>query len=527
MLDVLKRRAGAADKAATVELLVQAAAAEPDAVPDDRQLRALAAFPAARGAGGAARGGAAEAEAALTALAALFATGTSARALRVARAEGAAAALDAGLRDADGRTATAAARALVYAIRTGDAQRALLRGAPGLFQAAAARLAACAPPTAAAEAGVRSAGVVVGGAEVGSGVSGGGVSDGGSGGSEESTAALCNALLLVFTKLLSDCDPELSFGLLAPLAPALVALLSHADLGTAGKAACAATLLARLRAAATRPRVLGARRFFDLGGRGLLRGVRAQLAWARRELEAGRRGGEPHNGPAATALYAAALVNTPCLALLACEPKRLCAPSAGAWAAAAPTLVKEMERVARLLERHEAAAGAGGGRGSGSGGGGGGSWMHNFEEGDVIPEEAEPAMELKVAIRALQLIEAWVPEARRATEAARRSGAAGPGWGGGTCDGGGGGGPPPQQRRRCAACGRTRADGARLRRCRGCGALTGVMYCGAECAREHWVRRGHRRVCEPAARRLGNLRRDVGVIAGRAAAGWAGPPQQG
>jgi hypothetical protein len=57
-------------------------------------------------------------------------------------------------------------------------------------------------------------------------------------------------------------------------------------------------------------------------------------------------------------------------------------------------------------------------------------------------------------------------------------------------------------RRACTACGRTRRDGAELRRCAGCGHVTGVRYCSPECCRQDWLQ-GHRTVCE-AARGLGS-----------------------
>ena len=89
----------------------------------------------------------------------------------------------------------------------------------------------------------------------------------------------------------------------------------------------------------------------------------------------------------------------------------------------------------------------------------------------------------------------------------------------------------PFGERRCAACGAARAGGSsgsgagaaagggatsaggagattsaggvgkdtlRLTRCRGCGDITRVRYCGAACARDHWVRGGHRAQCEAA-----------------------------
>jgi hypothetical protein len=61
----------------------------------------------------------------------------------------------------------------------------------------------------------------------------------------------------------------------------------------------------------------------------------------------------------------------------------------------------------------------------------------------------------------------------------------------------------PQQCRACAVCGRTARNGAKLRRCAGCGRATGTRYCSQECCRTDWVVRGHRAVCE-AARRGGS-----------------------
>jgi hypothetical protein len=52
----------------------------------------------------------------------------------------------------------------------------------------------------------------------------------------------------------------------------------------------------------------------------------------------------------------------------------------------------------------------------------------------------------------------------------------------------------------CAVCGRTAREGAKLRRCAGCGRVTGTRYCSQECCRTDWVVRGHRAVCEAARR---------------------------
>jgi hypothetical protein len=56
----------------------------------------------------------------------------------------------------------------------------------------------------------------------------------------------------------------------------------------------------------------------------------------------------------------------------------------------------------------------------------------------------------------------------------------------------------PQQQGACAVCGRTARDGAKLRRCAGCGSVTGTRYCSQECCRTDWVVRGHRAVCKAA-----------------------------
>jgi hypothetical protein len=58
----------------------------------------------------------------------------------------------------------------------------------------------------------------------------------------------------------------------------------------------------------------------------------------------------------------------------------------------------------------------------------------------------------------------------------------------------------PKQHHACAVCGRTAREGAMLRRCAGCGRVTGTRYCSQECCRTDWVVRGHRAVCEAARR---------------------------
>ncbi|KIZ04812.1 hypothetical protein MNEG_3149 [Monoraphidium neglectum] len=63
-----------------------------------------------------------------------------------------------------------------------------------------------------------------------------------------------------------------------------------------------------------------------------------------------------------------------------------------------------------------------------------------------------------------------------------------------------GGARRERPRSACAVCGRTARDGAKLRRCAGCGSVTGTRYCSQECCRTDWVVRGHRAVCEAAQR---------------------------
>jgi hypothetical protein len=79
-------------------------------------------------------------------------------------------------------------------------------------------------------------------------------------------------------------------------------------------------------------------------------------------------------------------------------------------------------------------------------------------------------------------------------------------------------------RKACAVCGMTAADGAQLRRCAGCGLITGVVYCGDACCRRHWVKLGHRRVCERAqvARVVDDL---ITAAAGAEEAGKPAPTQ--
>jgi len=83
-----------------------------------------------------------------------------------------------------------------------------------------------------------------------------------------------------------------------------------------------------------------------------------------------------------------------------------------------------------------------------------------------------------------------------------------------------------QSPRECAVCHKTREDGAVLRRCRGCGALTAIRYCGLECCRRDWVYQGHRKLCEAAQELLrmgecGGAAAALGQASGSIAAGKA------
>ena len=394
-----------------------------------------------------------------------------ARSLQVARADGVAAGLEACLRSSNVDTAFAACGAIYGIVQDSEAMRALLHGAPGVVDLAAARLAACAPRAAAREAGV----------------------DAGAGRGFPGHAALCEPLIDVLISVArhscllapGPLVPQLA-PLLRLLVPTLVALFVHPD----AEAACVA---ARHAAAAAFSHPLAASRLFRLGGRGVLPAVEARLSLAARELSGG--GALSGRAQAATddAMTAAGITSEACRTVLTTELKLLTTPAAEAWATAAPRLLPRLASVQRSFEQ---AAAAGGGDFS--------TWRwpdgRPFSFADIASVHAS-------ATRALRVLSAWVPRARRIAETARSSGAAGPGG----CSSGGGSGAALQ--RCCAACGRSRAaDGARLRRCRGCGAFTGVMYCGDACAREHWVRRGHRRVCEPASAQLEALELEVDAL---------------
>ena len=461
------RKASGAAALAELDRLTKA---DPYVVPDDRQLRAIGEFlcgGSGGGSGGGSCGGSGSESGravpaagativALRALGALLQGASTERALRVVRAKGVAPGLAARLRGGDAVAVWEAARVCALAAAREDAARALLDGAPGLVALAAAHLAACAPRAAALEAGAP-----VGAAR-----------------RSAEPPGLCAVLLTMLTHMALNHTlfaPEAG-DLAAQLVPTLVALLALPD---ADGARIAAALGAQVAAAVP----AAALQFFRLGGRGLLRGVEALLARVERAL--GRRAkGQRSLAGSPDAWSPAVLVATSCQAALAAKRQLLAAPCAAPWAAAAPRLLPRLAAVLELLERRAAAPGGGGYGG------------------------ANTLNEVRTATAALQLLAAWLPRARRMAEAAHQSsGAAGSGRSSSSGSSGGSGNGSGSisvvaLRRCCAACGRNPADGARLHRCRGCGPFTGVMYCDNACAREHWVRRGHRTVCEPVAEQL-------------------------
>ena len=468
---------------AALEELRSAADADPSALADERQLRALVA-PISGGASDVAGGGAGAGAAALPALKALswlLVTASEARALHVARTDGVAAALEAGLRSLEVNVAAAASEAIVLALRHKPAAHVFLDGVPGLVALAAARLAACAPRAAALAAGVDAAAAGFVGSASGFG---------------KANQRLCENLISALLCLINHTTmfSRAAADLVAPTAPALVAALALPDARSAWALAAAA---------AVRTPEAGLR-LFKLGGRGVLRSVDIQLLRLERELEGGA-GAVPALEDARLSTWNAAVVDdAACKAVVSRKPRLLAAPEAEPWAAAAPRLGARLLAVQRLLEpaaAAEAAAAAAEAAAAGEDGG------NADDDGDRRGSNSSDATiklvaTVKTSKAGLDLLAAWVPRARRVAEAAAQRQ---------DSDGGG----TPAQRRCCAACGRTRADGARLHRCRGCGPLTGVMYCSAACAREHWVRRGHRKVCEPASAQLKQLQQEADEVHGQ------------
>ena len=466
-----------AEVVAAYTALAAAAHADGDALVAERQLQALCSFAPA--------GSVASVKIVMWALGALCFEASAARAAQLARAKDALLALEACLSSDIPSLALAAATAFSAAACSRAAVSMLLERAAGVFGTAAARLAASAPRAAAAEAGLRRELIAAG---------------------LPADSDLCCHLLGAATNAIIGCnglalDPHLQ------LLPACVALLSHPDAAVAR--AAAAPLLYSM-GCPKRERMQAQQQLLALTERGLLRGIGAALLAAPTDPDC-RIDGFYTQSMIAGAV--ACLLQFP----LDAAPERLAGAAAAAWAAAAPRLIELLSgshfectwdhlssvAAANAAQGYSPSAGSGGGGGSGGADGGA---QHDSVYGlctrigyDVWSKENYAALgdwPCK-ATAMLELMMRWVPRARRIVEAAQ-----------GTSSG------SPTQRlcRSCAACGRMRADGVRLRRCRGCGPLTGVMYCGAECAREHWVRRGHRGVCEPASAQLKQLREEVFAV---------------
>ena len=394
-----------------------------------------------------------------------------ARRLEVARADGMAAALAARLRScAAPELPKLSSSAMAELSKAPAAARELLERAPGVVAAAAEHFALAAPRAAAERAGVDVAAVAAAARAAAA-------ADEPQPSQSVRADTAANLLITLKNALVPDpnaplaLEPELP-GAPPYFLPALAALAAHSD-GDGDLGRSALQLLSQIVSRAIVPRAT--LRFFDLGARGGLVGVEAAL----RDVVAqptSKDGDSPLDG-VGTAMAVFLLIFATLGAVLHHSPKRLGGAAGAAWAAAA----------ARLKAYAEAAT----------------------ESVKTLPPSifdakarAEADQSLDAALAALTLVAEWAPKARQAAATAAAASAAQSGAGGG---GDNGSSTAETRKRCCAACGRTRADGARLHRCRGCGAFTGVMYCGAACAREHWVRGGHRKVCEPAAAQLREL----------------------
>ena len=475
-----------------------AAAADAGALAGDRQLPALCAF--ARGSNGGA------VEAALTALAKLLAGASDARALQVVRAEGVAAALEAAMCSGNPNIAQAAVDVLNKAFLSAAAIGALLERPTPLVALIVARVAACAPRAAAAEAG----------AVFGVGI--------------PAERRFCVTGLAALSSLIRH-EPEVAFDPRLQVIPTAVALLSHADAGLARQAMGVVAMAA--------PYIEPARALLALTERGLLRGVEALLRPPRAAAHRGDLGGAEDIASSILQLMACYFLHAPKRVASGGGPVR-------AWAAAAPRLIELLTSLERGRAAGDVDAGAGAEGATGSGA------ADSSSGGGAFMEASEARAALKLLLGWAAVARVWRKEGSaigadllRSAAASRRisesssdgAGSSSDGTGsssdgagsslGSMCDGpsgssgsgsdsetdadtdtdgdgdeAGGSATTTSQWRCCAACGRTRAGGARLRRCRGCGALTGIMYCCDACAREHWVRRGHRGVCGQASRQL-------------------------
>ena len=463
-----------------IDALQAAAAAAPAALAGEDQLRELAALVGHRDAF--------VASAALWAAHALVTyTPSPARSVQLARAEGMAAALEARLRGSFAAhdkiielTGLLLNNLGATALTAGHD---LLSRAPG-FVAAIAEVAALSAPREAAE----RAGVDVGA------VAAAAMDSTWRRAAPDVRAQLLKNLLqfLLHARRVLEGDAE------APptppyLAPALVALAACGD-GDASVLALQNLGHIVMRSLVPRADVL----FFDLAARGAAAGVGAALKAALERLCVDPGQNDWH--PARVALTTCMLLSRALCGALGRSPKRAGGAAAAAWVAAAPRLRQHVQ----LLEER----------------------VRRLPDYARMPGPVDRlAAELGKVRETLELLTQWAAAAARSYGGAGSGGGSGGGGSGGQNDGGGSGGGggksdggsgggavAPLHLRCCAACGRTRADGAQLYRCRGCGALTGVMYCGAACAREHWVRGGHRKVCEPASAQLQTFFRRLLVL---------------
>ena len=264
------------------------------------------------------------------------------------------------------------------------------------------------------------------------------------------------------------------------MVPALIALAAHAC-GRVARLARQNLALAIGYNAVPRARA----RFFDLAERGAIRAAEAAL---RDVLRPGRSRRFVSDDQAAPTI--GMQIDCTLLAVIRESPKRLGGAPAAAWAAAAPRLDALLKELGESADSDDS---------------------DDLSDGD----RHQLRWVVERGRKALALLVQWAPKARQAAEDAA--------W----CHGGtrcswsiedGGDSivevvPPPMQRC-CASCGRTPANGARLHRCRGCGAFTGVMYCDNACARGHWLWGGHRAVCEPVSAQLRELKKAADLVLG-------------
>ena len=406
------------------------------------------------------------ASAALMTALALFGAESPARGVQLARADGLAAAVVAHLRGSNDAAAMAS-DLLSRMTGTPEAAHKLLARVP-VFVAAAGEVFALSVPSAAA----RLAGVDVDAVAAAAGRRPALVIP----------AGVLHALLHAMTNVVRAAErgaprqSALAAAMPPCYLPALVALAAHGD---PELSAGAAKHLCQIAAnAALVPRAFLC--FFDCaapGGHGL-RGVEAALQKATARLRTKALRNARTHAAAVTALILFVCVTLQMM--LRKSPKRLGGAAAAAWVVAAP----QLEAIAAQAV---------------------GSVKILPPSAIDSQERAQADSNLAILKAGLALLVKWAARAQQVAASATQGGAD-------AMSSSSGQGGAPVQQRCCAACGRARADGARLHRCRGCGALTGVMYCGDACARAHWVRGGHRKVCEPASAELKELRQVMGAL---------------